>query len=182
MVGRCFHNTQLLQPEILRAAGPPAADRQAQRARYQLGPELLTEYSVVPLGLWNDMRLPSFFSGVFFWPVSESKRGKVRITFMFLSPQPVRSRRFPAPWVDSSFVNSERAGQPAIWAVSAGPLPRSLSHSLAVLALSLSSTPSSLSLPLSIPSPRPQCGAATAAETLRLVQLASLLLLRIAAE
>lgn len=75
---------------------------------------LLTEYSMVPLGLWNDMRLPSFFSGVFFWPVSESKRGKVRITFMFLSPQLVTSCRFPAPWVDSSFVNSERASQPAM--------------------------------------------------------------------
>lgn len=68
---------------------------------------LLTEYSMVPLGLWNDKRLPSFFSGVFFCPVSESKRGKVRITFMFRSPQLVTSCRFPAPWVDSSFVNSE---------------------------------------------------------------------------
>lgn len=74
---------------------------------------LLTEYSMVPLGLWNDMRLPSFFSGVFFWPVSVSKRGKVRITFMFLSPQLVISCCFPAPWVGSSFVNSERASQPA---------------------------------------------------------------------
>ena len=74
---------------------------------------LLTVYSMVPLGLWNDMRLPSFFSGVFFWPVSVSKRGKVRITFMFPSPQLVTSCRFPAPWVDSSFVNSERASQPA---------------------------------------------------------------------
>lgn len=121
---------------------------------------------MVPLGLWKDMRLPSFFSGVFFWPVSESKRGKVRITFMFLSPQLVTSCRFPAPWVDSSFVNSERASQPAIWAVSAGPLPlplsRSLTHSLRC-AHSLPITPSSLS----IPSPRPPCGAATAAKTLR---------------
>lgn len=110
---------------------------------------------MVPLGLWKDMRLPSFFSGVFFWPVSESKRGKVRITFMFLSPQLVTSCRFPAPWVDSSFVNSERASQPAIWAVSAGPLPLALSlpvslshthtHS-AVLTPSLSHRPLSLFL------------------------------------
>lgn len=105
---------------------------------------LLTEYSMVPLGLWNDMRLPSFFSGVFFWPVSESKRGKVRITFMFLSPQLVTSCRFPAPWVDSSFVNSERASQPAMWVVSARTtFALSISP---VLALLLPSCFSSLSL------------------------------------
>lgn len=107
---------------------------------------------MVPLGLWNDKRLPSFFSGVFFWPVSESKRGKVRITFMFLSPQLVTSCRFPALWVDSSFVNSEQASQPAMWAVSAGAL--SLSCSASILLLSLYHTVLSLRcLPLPLSSP-----------------------------
>lgn len=121
---------------------------------------------MVPLGLWNDKRLPSFFSGVFFCPVSESKRGKVRITFMFRSPQLVTSCRFPAPWVDSSFVNSEWASQPAMWAVSAGPLSfslslsltRSISSLLPLLSLSLSNCPLSLSPPC------PPCGAITAAK------------------
>lgn len=113
---------------------------------------------MVPLGLWNDMRLPSFFSGVFFCPVSESKRGKVRITFMFPSPQLVTSCRFPAPWVDSSFVNSERASQPAsdvscerwtTFSLSFALSPPSLSFSLCfyppALALPLSHRPLSLS-------------------------------------
>lgn len=75
-------------------------------------------------------------------------------------PQLVTSCRFPAPWVDSSFVNSERASQPAMWAVSAGPLslPPSLTPSLffslcfypAVLALPRSHCPLSLSLSLGL--------------------------------
>lgn len=139
----------------LRAAGLPAADTQTgTKSTLLTQPRvtcaLLTEYSVVPLGLWNDMRLPSFFSGVFFWPVSESKRGKVRITFMFLSPQLVTGCCFPALWIDSSFVNSEQASQPTIWAVSAGPLPLSPSLTLTRCACSLSITPSLLALSLSL--------------------------------
>lgn len=95
---------------------------------------------MVPLGLWNDMRLPSFFSGVFFWPVSESKRGKVRITFMFLSPQLVTSCRFPALWVDSSFVNSERASQDAS-DVSCEPLSLQTTFSLSLFPCFSSSLP-----------------------------------------
>ena len=113
-----------------------------------------------PLGLWNDMRLPSFFSGVFFWPVSESKRGKVRITFMFLSPQLVTSCRFPAPWVDSSFVNSVRASQPASdvscvrWTNFSLPCSPSLSLCSYPAALAL---PTSHSPPLSPPASSLQC-------------------------
>lgn len=116
------------------------------------------------------MRLPSFFSGVFFCPVSESKRGKVRITFMFLSPQLVTSCRFPAPWVDSSFVNSERASQPAsdvscerrtTFSLSLLPLSPSRSASTLLPSLSLYHTVLSLFL---LP-PRLPCGAVTAAET-----------------
>lgn len=64
-------------------------------------------------------------------------------------PQLVTSCCFPAPWVDSSFVNSERASQPAIRAASERRTPLSLSLSfLLVLALLLSS---SLSIALSSP-------------------------------
>lgn len=114
---------------------------------------------MVPLGLWNDMRLPSFFSGVFFWPVSVSKRGKVRITFMFLSPQLVISCCFPAPWVDSSFVNSERASQPASdvsckrRTTFSLPLPLSLLFPSLCVALLLPSCSLSLSLTRSRRSP-----------------------------
>lgn len=127
---------------------------------------------MVPLGLWNDMRLPSFFSGVFFCPVSESKRGKVRITFMFPSPQLVTSCRFPAPWVDSSFVNSERASQPAsdvscerwtTFSLSLSLLPLSPSRFASTLLPSLSLYHTVLSLFL-LP-PRLPCVAMTAAET-----------------
>lgn len=122
--------------------------------------ELLTEYSMVPLGLWNDMRLPSFFSGVFFWPVSESKRGKVRITFMFLCPPGVSPAAVSQPRGSTAHPSaaSKRAserGQPAS-DVSCKPpdlflsFPLSLPPSLSVLlARSASITLSSLSLSLS---------------------------------
>lgn len=67
----------------------------------------LTEYSMVPFGLWNDIRLPSFFSGVFFWPVSESKRGKVLIMFMFRSPLSLTQAAELSASTDGSSVNSE---------------------------------------------------------------------------
>ncbi|KAG7240656.1 hypothetical protein INR49_026711, partial [Caranx melampygus] len=47
---------------------------------------------MVPLGLWNDMRLPSFFSGVFFWPVSESKRGKTETRLTSIRALPLWMR------------------------------------------------------------------------------------------
>lgn len=58
------------------------------------------------------MRLPSFFSGVFFWPVSESKRGKVRITFMFPSPPACHKLPFPS-LVGRQLIRQQRAGKPA---------------------------------------------------------------------
>lgn len=67
----------------------------------------LTEYSMVPFGLWNDIRLPSFFSGVFFCPVSESKRGKVLIMFMFRSPLSLTQAAELSASTDGSSVNSE---------------------------------------------------------------------------
>lgn len=115
------------------------------------------------------MRLPSFFSGVFFWPVSESNRGKVRITFMFLSRQLVTSCRFPAPWVDSSFVNSERASQPAsnVSCERRTSFSPSLSLLLALLLPCCPHSPSTTlsSLSLSLLPPRPPCRATTAPKT-----------------
>ena len=123
-------------------------ERQTQTAMWLL----LTVYSMVPLGLWKDMRLPSFLSGVFFWPVSESKRGKVRITFMFLSPPACHKPQIPtALWADSSFVNDERASQPAsvVRAELLPPLALSLSPALSPSLLSARSLSLFLSLFLS---------------------------------
>lgn len=128
---------------------------------------------MVPLGLWNDMRLPSFFSGVFFWPVSESKRGKVRITFMFLSPPACHKLPFPSP-VGRQLIRQQWASQPAsdVSCERRTSFSPSLSLSLPVLlALLLPCCPSSafitlssLSLSSSSSSSTP-CGAMTAAVT-----------------
>lgn len=106
---------------------------------------------MVPLGLWNDMRLPSFFSGVFFWPVSESKRGKVRITFMFLSPPACHKLPFPSP-VGRQLIRQQWASQPAsdVSCERRTSFSPSLSLSLPVLlALLLPCCPSSASITLS---------------------------------
>ncbi len=102
----------------------------------------LTEYSIVPFGLWNDIRLPSFFSGVFFWPVSESKRGKVLIMFMFCSPLSLtQAAELFSASIDGSSVNSkcERAI----------PVSQRTQLSLPLTLPLLSPLSPSLSLPLS---------------------------------
>lgn len=122
----------------------------------------LTEYSMVPFGLWNDIRLPSFFSGVFFCPVSESKRGKVLIMFMFRSPLSLTQAAELSASTDGSSVNSECERAISVrqrtQLLSLSPSLDSLSTSLlSPLSLSLSFSLSTMTADVSSPCNASRC-------------------------